>query len=91
MLMFGRAALPSAPVPEGFARLAALAGTDPPAPVQLIAAGWGYAMLNPGSVQADDGAGLTRGVIGLANQGQPRKPEDWGALRALGMGRIARA
>jgi lysophospholipase L1-like esterase len=86
MMMFGRAVLPSAPVPEGFARMAALAGTDPPAPVQLIAAGWGYAMLNPGSVQADNGAGLTRGVIGLANQGQPRKPEDWGALRAWAWG-----
>jgi len=86
MMMFGRAALPSAPVPEGFARFAALAGTDPPAAVQLIAAGWGYAMLNPGSVQADNGAGLTRGIIGLANKGQPRKPEDWGALRAWAWG-----
>jgi hypothetical protein len=33
-------------------------------------------------VQADDGAGITRGIIGLVNKGQPRKPEDWGALRA---------
>jgi lysophospholipase L1-like esterase len=86
MMMFGRAALPSAPVPEAFARFAAMAGTDPPAPVQLIAAGWGYAMLNPGSIQADNGAGLTRGIIGLANRGQPRKPEDWGALRAWAWG-----
>lgn len=86
MMMFGRAALPSAPVPEAFARFAALAGTDPPAAVQLIAAGWGYAMLNPGSVQADNGAGLTKGIIGLANKGQPRKPEDWGALRAWAWG-----
>ena len=86
MMMFSRAALPSAPVPEGFARLAALAGTDPPAPVQLIAAGWGYALLTPGSIQADNGAGLTRGIIGLANRGQPRKPQDWGALRAWAWG-----
>jgi lysophospholipase L1-like esterase len=86
MMMFGRAALPSAPVPEAFARFAALAGTDPPAPLQLIAAGWGYALLNPGSVQADKGAGLTHGIIGLANKGQPRKPEDWGALRAWAWG-----
>jgi len=86
MMMFGRAALPSAPVPEAFARFAAAAGTDPPAPVQLIAAGWGYAILNPGSVQSDNGAGLTRGIIGLANKGQPRKPEDWGALRAWAWG-----
>jgi lysophospholipase L1-like esterase len=86
MMMFGRAALPSAPVPQAFARFAALAGTDPPAAVQLIAAGWGYAMLNPGSVQADNGAGLTKGIIGLTNKGQPRKPEDWGALRAWAWG-----
>ena len=32
------------------------------------------------------GAGLTRGIIGLTNQGLPRKPDDWGALRAWGWG-----
>jgi hypothetical protein len=53
---------------------------------QLIAAGWGYAMIDPGSIQADNGAGLTRGIIGLVNKGQPRKPEDWGALRAWAWG-----
>ncbi len=86
MMMFGRAALPSAPVPAAFARFAALAGTDPPAPEQLVAAGWGYAFLNPASIQADNGAGLTKGIIGLSNKGQPRKPEDWGALRAWAWG-----
>ncbi|MFC5861365.1 acetylxylan esterase [Acidicapsa dinghuensis] len=53
---------------------------------QLIAAGWGFVLLDPTSVQADDGAGITRGIIGLVNHGQPRKPEDWGALRAWGWG-----
>ncbi len=86
MMMFGRAALPSAPMPAAFARFAPPAGSDPPSTLQLIAAGWGYAMLNPASVQADNGAGLTKGVIGLANKGNPRKPEDWGALRAWGWG-----
>jgi hypothetical protein len=62
------------------------APTDLPATQQLIAGGWGYAALNPGSVQADNGAGLTRGVIGLVNGGQPRKPDDWGALRAWAWG-----
>ena len=52
----------------------------------LIDAGWGFAMLNPASVQADNGAGLTRGIIGLTNHGQPRKPDDWGALRAWAWG-----
>ncbi len=59
---------------------------DPPNPWQLIAAGWGFALLDPASIQADDGAGITRGIIGLVNQGQPRKPEDWGALRAWAWG-----
>jgi hypothetical protein len=53
---------------------------------QLIADGWGFALFDPASVQADDGAGITRGIIGLANQGQPRKPDDWGALRAWAWG-----
>jgi len=53
---------------------------------QLVAAGWGFVLFDPASVQADDGAGLTRGIIGLVNRGQPRKPEDWGALRAWAWG-----
>jgi hypothetical protein len=53
---------------------------------QLIAAGWGFVLLDPTSVQADDGAGITRGIIGLVDKGQPRKPEDWGALRAWAWG-----
>ncbi len=62
------------------------AGSDPPATQQLIADGWGYASINPGSIQADNGAGLTKGVIGLVNKGQPRKPDDWGSLRAWAWG-----
>lgn len=62
------------------------AAGDPPSQHQLVAAGWGFATLNPASIQADNGAGLTRGVIGLTNRGQPRKPEDWGALRAWAWG-----
>jgi len=45
--------------------------------VQLIADGWGYALIDPATIQADNGAGITRGVIGLVNKGQPRKPDDW--------------
>ncbi|MCS7089561.1 MAG: acetylxylan esterase [Verrucomicrobiota bacterium] len=59
---------------------------DPPSTEQLITAGWGYAVLDPTSVQADDGAGLTRGIIGLVNCGRPRHPEDWGTLRAWAWG-----
>ncbi|PRY06396.1 hypothetical protein CLV24_12715 [Pontibacter ummariensis] len=59
---------------------------DPPTTHQLLAAGWGYALIEPGSIQADNGAGLTKGIIGLVNKGQPRKPDDWGALRAWAWG-----
>jgi hypothetical protein len=59
---------------------------DPPSTEQLLAAGWGYATIIPGSIQADNGAGLTKGIIGLVNRGQARKPDDWGALRAWGWG-----
>ncbi len=69
----GTRPVPSFPIPGA---------PDPPSTTQLIADGWGYVLLNPASVQADNGAGLTRGIIGLTNKGQPRKPDDWGALRA---------
>jgi hypothetical protein len=53
---------------------------------QLVSKGWGYAVLYPNTVQADNGAGLTKGIIGLVNKGQPRKVDDWGALRAWAWG-----
>jgi hypothetical protein len=53
---------------------------------QVLARGWGYAILVPTSIQADNGAGLREGIIGLVNKGQPRKPDDWGALRAWAWG-----
>lgn len=53
---------------------------------ELLADGWGVALLDPSSIQADNGAGLRTGVIGIANHGAPRKPDDWGSLRAWGWG-----
>ena len=53
---------------------------------QVLARGWGYAILTPASFQADNGAGLNEGVIGLVNKGQPRRPDDWGTLRAWAWG-----
>jgi hypothetical protein len=53
---------------------------------QVLAKGWGYAIIVPTSFQADDGGGLTKGIIGLCNKGQARKPEDWWALRAWAWG-----
>lgn len=52
----------------------------------MLARGWGFATLIPTSVQADNGEGLTEGVIGLVNKGQPRKLDDWGALQAWAWG-----
>jgi hypothetical protein len=62
------------------------APTGPTWQQQVLAKGWGYAILSPGSIQADNGAGLTQGIIGLVNKGQPRKLDDWGALRAWAWG-----
>jgi hypothetical protein len=74
--------------PPGFRMPAPPAGT----PVekgwqqQLLEKGWGAAVIVPTSYQADNGAGLTQGIIGLVNKGQPRKPDDWGALKAWAWG-----
>jgi hypothetical protein len=63
---------------------------------QVLAKGWGYAIISPNSIQADSGGrvdmrtreyqGLTTGIIGLCNKGQPRKVDDWGSLRAWAWG-----
>jgi hypothetical protein len=53
---------------------------------RVLAKGWGYAIIVPNSIQADNGGGLTEGVIGLCNKGQPRDLDDWGALRAWAWG-----
>ncbi|MGE5519327.1 MAG: acetylxylan esterase [Candidatus Dadabacteria bacterium] len=74
--------------PAGFRMPATATGT----PVekswqqQVLEQGWGFAILVPTSYQADNGAGLTQGIIGLCNKGQYRKPEDWGSLRAWAWG-----
>lgn len=63
-------------------QLAKFRGPGPTAKEQVLAKGWAYAELIPTSVQADNGAGLTQGIIGLLNKGQPRDLDDWGVLRA---------
>ena len=68
------------------AQWVAFNGNAPPWQQLVLAKGWGYAILIPTSVQADNGEGLTAGIIGLANKGQPRKVDDWGALRAWAWG-----
>ena len=102
MMMFGGRGIPGIAFPApvfpgrgapgrgapggGRGPMAPPANADPPAAEQLIADGWGFAGISPASIQADNGAGLTKGIIGLVNHGQPRKPDDWGALRAWAWG-----
>ena len=77
------------PPPQGPPAGGGRAGGPPPGPnwqSQLLAKGWGYATINTGSVQRDNGAGLTQGIIGLTNKGQPRSLDDWGVLRAWAWG-----
>ncbi len=52
----------------------------------LLDAGWGFVARNSNEVQADNGAGLDKGIIGLVNHGQPRSLDDWGVLRAWAWG-----
>jgi hypothetical protein len=73
--------------PGGTNAFRGFAGFGVPNWQQLVLSnGWGYAVIVPTSYQADNGAGLTRGIIGLCNHGQPRKPDDWGTLRAWAWG-----
>lgn len=70
----GRAGGPPAPPP------------GPTAQEQIAARGWGFASVSTASIQADNGQGLTCGIIGLVNKGQPRALDDWGVLSAWGWG-----
>jgi lysophospholipase L1-like esterase len=60
-------------------------GAEIPWTQQALNKGWGYGTIVPVSIQGDNNR-LREGIIGLCNKGQPRKPEDWGALRAWAWG-----
>jgi hypothetical protein len=60
-------------------------GAGTPWTQQALDKGWGYGTIVPVSIQPDSGR-LREGIIGLTNKGQPRKPDDWGALRAWAWG-----
>jgi len=83
LMMFGWGNMPGEPLPR-FGPPQEIAA--PPSTEQLIAAGWGYVSLSTASIQADNAAGLTAGIIGLANKGERRSPEQWGSLRAWAWG-----
>jgi hypothetical protein len=59
-----------------------------PSTVQDDSGGWQPRRFGPGADPnaKPTGAGLTRGIIGLTNHGRPRKPDQWGALRAWAWG-----
>lgn len=83
IMEFGFIMPPGARIPQG------PPGNAPQGPTwqqQLIEKGWGFAVISPSSIQADNGAGLTSGIIGLVNKGENRKADDWGALRAWAWG-----
>jgi hypothetical protein len=73
------AVAPASPAPARGGR-----GPAGPSPMQqVLARGWGYATFTTASVQQDNAAGLTSGIIGLVNKGQPRpSPDQWGVLTA---------
>jgi hypothetical protein len=52
---------------------------------QALNKGWAYGTIVPNSIQPDNYR-LREGIIGLTNKGQPRNPDDWGALRAWAWG-----
>jgi lysophospholipase L1-like esterase len=83
LMMFGAGTMPGDPV---FRFPGMQDPAAPPSTDQLIASGWGYVSLSTASIQADNGAGLTAGIIGLTNKGRRRTPEQWGSLRAWAWG-----
>lgn len=60
---------------------------DGPTPKeQVLAKGWAFVTFNTTALQADNGAGLDEGIIGLMNNGEFREPDDWGVLMAWSWG-----
>ncbi|TGX42549.1 acetylxylan esterase [Sphingomonas naasensis] len=74
--------------PEGFRFPGPPRAPDPGPPYteQLLARGFGYAVLVANSIQTDNGGALDNGVIGISLRGKRRGPEDWGVLRAWAWG-----
>lgn len=70
----------------GSANFTGAKNQGPGAMEMVLELGWGYATVNTYSIQMDSGAGLNDGIIGIVNQGNPRKPDDWGVLAAWSWG-----
>jgi hypothetical protein len=70
-----------APAP-GAVHLIAIPPDPPDSAKLLLEHGWGFVGRSLADVQPDNAAGMTKGIIGLVNKGQPRSLDDWGVLRA---------
>ncbi len=75
-----------APRPGQVVHRLAMPANPPDSSKLLLQAGWGFVARNSTDVQADNGAGLDQGIIGLVNHGQPRPLDEWGVLRAWAWG-----
>jgi hypothetical protein len=75
-----------APAPGQVVHGLSMPANPPDSSKLLLEHGWGFVGRSSGEVQADNGAGLTKGIIGLVNKGQPRSVDDWGVLRAWAWG-----
>jgi len=71
-----------APAPGQPVHLLSAPADIPDSAKLLLDKGWGFVTVNNTDVQADNGAGLDKGIIGLVNKGQRRSLSDWGVLRA---------
>jgi hypothetical protein len=71
-----------APLPGQPVHLLSAPSDIPDSARLLLDHGWGFVTINNTEVQADNGAGLDKGIIGLVNHGKPRRLSDWGVLRA---------
>jgi hypothetical protein len=70
----------------GFGRRSGNRGpARPTLSAEALRHGWAYGSINPMSIQPDNN-NFRVGIIGLTNKGEPRKPDDWGALRAWAWG-----
>src|SRR5204863_2142558 len=68
IIVMGSLAPPRLPLPgagRGPAPAPQQTGTYPDYRAQILARGWGIVIFDPLSVQADNGAGFTKGIIGL--------------------------
>jgi hypothetical protein len=60
---------------------------DPPVAADILARGWGYAMVGYQDIQPDRLNTFNQGVIGVTSgEGQLPKPDEWGAIGAWAWG-----